>query len=310
MVLVMETKTFLKAVLANEGYYCVFASRTSDDRRVQKFYGSIDQVVDSAQNLDAEGYDAYYALATFNEAGSRKVDNVKHLNSVFLDLDCGASKDYATQADAISALKLFCKKLSLPKPVMVNSGRGVHVYWPLQGAVALDDWLPVAERLKKLCADHGLLADPAVTADAARVLRIPTTHNHKDTPPAPVGFFFENTIKPVDFDAFSELLGNDPIPAPKRYVPDGNNAVTTTLNSNMESTFREILRKTQAGRGCAQLRNIMLHQSDCTEPMWRAGLSIAKFCTDASEAARAISKNHPDYSANATQKKIDLIKGP
>ena len=310
MVLVMETKTFLKAVLANEGYYCVFASRTKDDRRVQKFYGSIDQVVDSAQNLDAEGYDAYYALATFNEAGSRKVDNVKHLNSVFLDLDCGASKDYATQADAISALKLFCKKLSLPKPVMVNSGRGVHVYWPLQDAVALDDWLPVAERLKKLCADHGLLADPAVTADAARVLRIPTTHNHKDTPPAPVGFFFENTIKPVDFDAFSELLGNDPIPTPKRYVPDGNNAVTTTLNSNIESTFREILRKTQAGRGCAQLRNIMLHQSDCTEPMWRAGLSIAKFCTDASEAARAISKNHPDYSANATQKKIDLIKGP
>ena len=310
MVLVMETKTFLKAVLANEGYYCVFASRTSDDRRVQKFYGSIDQVVDSAQNLDAEGYDAYYALATFNEAGSRKVDNVKHLNSVFLDLDCGASKDYATQADAISALKLFCKKLSLPKPVMVNSGRGVHVYWPLQDAVALDDWLPVAERLKKLCADHGLLADPAVTADAARVLRIPTTHNHKDTPPAPVGFFFENTIKPVDFDAFSELLGNDPIPVPKRYVPDGNNAVTTTLNSNMESTFREILRKTQAGRGCEQLRNIMLRQSDCTEPMWRAGLSIAKFCTDASEAARAISKNHPDYSANATQKKIDLIKGP
>ena len=66
--------------------------------------------------MDAEGYDAYYALATFKEAGSRTVDNVKYLNSLFLDLDCGASKDYATQPDAIDALKHFCKRLSLPKP--------------------------------------------------------------------------------------------------------------------------------------------------------------------------------------------------
>ena len=145
----MDVKSFLKGVLSGEGHYCVFASRTSDDRRTQKFYDSIYQVIDAAENLDAEGYDAYYALATFNEAGSRKVDNVKHLNALFLDLDCGASKDYATQADAISALRAFCGKLSLPKPVMVNSGRGVHVYWMLDAPVCLDDWLPVAERLKK-----------------------------------------------------------------------------------------------------------------------------------------------------------------
>ena len=310
LVLDMETRTFLRAALANEGHYCVFASRTRDDRRIQKFYDSIDKVIDAAQNMDAEGYDAYYALATFKEAGSRKVDNVKYLNSLFLDLDCGASKDYATQPDAIGALKHFCKKLSLPKPVMVNSGRGVHVYWMLDAPVGLDDWLPVAERLKKLCADNNLLADPAVTADAARVLRIPTTHNHKDDPPTAVNFFFETAIKPIGFDAFSELLGNDPIPVPKRYTPDGNNAVTTTLNSNIESTFREIIRKTQEGRGCQQLKHILKKQADCTEPMWRAGLSIAKFCTDVDQAAYAISKNHPDYTADATQKKVDLIKGP
>lgn len=310
MVLAMETKTFLEGALASEGHYCVFASRTHDDRRVQKFYDTIEQVIHAARNLDAEGYDAYYALATFHEAGSRKVDNVKYLKSLFLDLDCGASKDYPTQLDAVKALRSFCKQLSLPKPVMVNSGRGVHVYWMLRNSVILEDWLPVAERLKKLCADNGLLADPAVTADAARVLRIPTTHNHKDTPPTPVGFFAADAVNLVDFDDFSELLGNDPIPVPKRYVPDGNNAVMTTLNSNMESTFREILRKTQEGRGCEQIRQIVTEQAGCTEPMWRAGLSIAKFCTDADKAAHVMSKRHPDYSADATQRKLDLIKGP
>ena len=104
----METKTFLERALGNEGSYCVFAFRTRDDKRLQKFYTSIDHVIDVATNLDKEGYDVYFALATFKEAGSRKVDNVKQLNSFFLDLDCGLSKDYKSQEDAIKALKLFC----------------------------------------------------------------------------------------------------------------------------------------------------------------------------------------------------------
>ena len=125
----METKTFLKKVLGQDGHYCVFAFRTRDDKRIQKFYSSVDHVVDVAINLDKEGYDAYFALATFKEAGSRKVDNIKKLNSFFLDLDCGLSKDYKTQEQAIEALKSFCMKFKLPRPTMINSGRGVHVYW-------------------------------------------------------------------------------------------------------------------------------------------------------------------------------------
>mgnify|MGYP003642757086 FL=1 len=44
--------------------------------------------------------------------------------------------------------------------------------------------------------------------------------------------------------------------------------------------------------------------------MWRAGLSIAKFCTDAEVAARNISKGHIGYSVQATAEKMELIKGP
>ena len=105
----METKKFLSKALGSEGFYCVFAFRTKDDRRIQKFYDSIDAVIDATANLDAEGYDAYFALATFEEEGSRKVDNVKQLNTLFLDLDCGPSKDYATQDEAIEALRGFCR---------------------------------------------------------------------------------------------------------------------------------------------------------------------------------------------------------
>ena len=68
---------------------------------------------------------------------------------------------------------------------MINSGRGIHVYCASE-AVPTDDWLPVAAKLKQPCSDNNFLADPAVTADAARVLRVPRTHNYKPDTPAEV----------------------------------------------------------------------------------------------------------------------------
>jgi hypothetical protein len=305
----METTTFLEKTLGSEGSFCVFAFRQTDERRVQKFYTSIDAVVDAARNLDGEGYDVYFALGTLNEAGNRRVDNVKQLRAFFLDLDCGASKDFVSQHAAIKALRAFCITLKLPKPTMVNSGRGVHVYWPLTEPVCVDDWLPVASRLKNLCKQHGFGADPAVTADAARVLRVPYTHNYKAEPPAEVSFFGD--LQPsVEFDKFSELLGADPIPVPAKYVPQGSNAVMNALAGNKENYFRDILVKTSEGKGCTQLAQIIQNQEAVSEPMWRAGLSIAKFCVDGDKAAHRMSKHHPEYDPHDTLKKLELIKGP
>ena len=182
----MDTKTFLETVLGDEGSYCVWANRISDKHKVQKFYPTLDAVIHAANNLDADGYDAYYALGTFGEAGSREASNVNQLKAFFLDLDCGPTKDYPSQTDALKALREFCKKFNLPRPTLVNSGRGIHVYWPLTVPVSREVWQPVADRLKALCKRNGLNADPVVTADAARVLRVPGTHNHKDTPPSDV----------------------------------------------------------------------------------------------------------------------------
>ena len=307
----METKTFLSKALSSGGYYCVFAARSSDERKAQKFYDSIDAVVDAAHNFDEEGYDVYYGLATFKEAGSRKVDNVQRLNAFFLDLDCGPSKDFMSQEQAIVALRRFCKRNKLPKPTMVNSGRGVHVYWFLSESVSYEDWFPVAERLKRLCNQQDFYADPAVTADAARVLRVPHTHNYKTNPPSGVGFFgLAERFDTVDFDTFSELLGSEPIPVPAKHVPRDLSATMQNLMGNQESVFKDILIKTQRGEGCAQVAYIVKNQETMSEPLWRAGLSIAKFCTDGAKAVHLMSQNHPEYHPDETQKKVDQIKGP
>ena len=303
----MNADVFLKKVLGSEGYYCLFAYKLGNDKLTQKFYKTVEELDEAAKSLDAKGYNAYYGLATFTESGSRRVSNVKQLKSFFLDLDCGETKDYPNQKEALQALQKFCKVLKLPKPLLVDSGRGVHVYWLLDEEIGTDEWVPVAERLKKLCKEHGLLADPAVTADAARVLRIPHTHNHKSSPPTEVGYFGTHVPEPIDLERFSTLLGMDAIPEPKKLEPLPNSALMDTLMGNKQFKFKDIITRESS---CAQLIDIVVNQDECSEPMWRAGLSIAKFCSDGDKAAHVMSKNHPEYSAEETQDKFDKIKGP
>lgn len=303
------TQEFLSAVLGDTGFYCIVGLKQDGSKTIQKFYSSIEDAAFAAKKLDDEGFDAYYGLATFTESGSRKNDNVAQMRSLFLDLDCGASKDYPDQETAIKDLRRFCKKLNLPKPTLVNSGRGVHAYWPLTEPATREVWLPVAEKLKAACRNNHLHADPAVTADSARILRVPGTHNFKDTPPKEVEVLGQLT-EPVDIEQFNNLLGDTVVGAKKPYVPREMDPLTQMLAGSYTSRFKTILVKTQAGRGCAQLKKVITEQATISEPMWRAGLSIAAFCIDRDKAVHNISNKHPEYTIERTEEKVALIKGP
>ena len=306
----MIIKTFLSRVLGSEGNYCVFAARSRDNRRVQKFYDTVDEVETAAQDLDADGYDVYFALATFKTTENRKADNAHQLRSIFLDLDCGPSKDYPSKTEAVTALRKFCKQYKLPKPLMVNSGNGVHVYWFLSEALAVDDWIPVAERIKQVCASSGLKADPVVTADAARVLRVPNTHNYKSDPPAPVELYGVDIPEPVILDEFMGLFGERSEPTLSPHESRDSSAVWDTINSNKEYVFKDIIEKTRAGRGCAQILHAIKAKDEVSEPTWRGVLSILQACKDGSRAkAHKISKGYEGYSEQETDKKWDYIEG-
>ena len=54
----------------------------------------------------------------------------------------------------------------------------------------------------------------------------------------------------------------------------------------------------------------MENQNDIEEPLWRAGLSIAKFCVDGNKAIHIISKLHDKYDPQRTEAKADTVKGP
>ena len=304
----METTIkFLRAVLGDTGHYCIVAIKGT--KRVQTFYSTIDSAVEAAIKADADGFDAYYGLATFKTDESRTNNNVEQMRSFYLDLDCGPNKDYPDQQTALNDLRRFCKELTLPRPTLVNSGRGIHVYWPLTEPVPRETWLPVAERLKALCKENNLLADPVVTADSARILRVPDTRNHKDNDPKLVQVLGHEAT-PIALSVFKAMLGEDPFKEAPKFAGGDRSAVAEALMGNYTSRFKTIMQKTAKGEGCEQLKIAYTKQEEIAEPLWRAALSVATFCVDAEEATHKISCKHPGYSYGETIKKVALIKGP
>jgi len=305
----MDNLDFLQHVLGNDGYYCIVGLKKGSDRPIQKFFQRLEDAASVARNLAEEEYDAYYALATFEDGKSRKTANVKQLRSLFLDLDCGEGKPYETQSVAFNALKTFCRNTGMPRPTVVNSGGGVHVYWALAEPITAEQWLPLATKLKQLCDEHDLDADPVVTADAVRILRVPGTLNYKLDTARPVKVFKDDLAPAHTYEDLKEILG-EPIVLRKSYIPRGEpDEVTKNILGNYSNRFKTILLKTLKGQGCQQIRHILENQHNLSEPMWRAGLSIAKFCVDAETAIERISSKHPNYSVEATDRKVHGIKG-
>jgi len=303
----METKQFLESVLGHEGYYCIFAAKQKGIIK-QKLCDSLDTAVQIASEFDRDGWDTYFSLATFQTDRSREASNALYLRSFFLDIDCGDEKPFQTQADGYKALRAFCRVSHLPKPTVVSSGRGLHVYWRLTEQVRKDDWEKVAFAFKKRCLDTGLQIDPAVPADAARVLRVPGTHHYKENPPKNV-FVVGELEPPMEFEQFKDLFGEMDRPRSKNREST-RSEMMNTLMGNFTSKFKNILIKTLDGKGCPQIYHIVSNQPEVSEPLWRAGLSIASECSDASVAVHRISNKHPNYSREETEEKAALTKGP
>ena len=271
----MDTKQFLGSVLGSEGNYCLWCYNSNNKTDIkQEFYPSIDELIQRADELDAAAYNVFFALGTFKEPDNRKQINVNQMKSFFIDLDCGPSKEFIDQPTAFEELRRFCKANKLPRPTIVNSGNGLHVYWPLTEAVDEKTWFPVAEGLKQLCIKQDFPADPSRTSDAASILRVPNTYNYKGDDPKPVGLLHGYLAEPIDFSEFEDCVGGA-IPVPEKFAPS---AYRDALNAQTSGSFKRLLEKTDNDQGCAQIQYIIDNQDSVSYDMWRAGLSIAKVC--------------------------------
>lgn len=304
--------TFYEAVLPPTGSYC--AVGIQGGKVITTFHDSLDSLADRGDVLANEGIDAYFALASYRDPEEgRKAANAQALRSFFLDIDVGDNKPYVDQAAAAQALRAFLTATKLPDPIVVNSGRGLHVYWPLDTALPVDEWRAAAVGLKALCKQHELHIDPAVTADAARILRMPGTLNHKSDPPLPVAIVVLN-----DAVALTQVTSALPevAPAPSMDLSaaklHGMDAMTSTLAQGdyPKTQFTRLVQRSLKGVGCGQIAHAVREADTLEEPLWRAALSIAWRCTDAETAIHKLSSPHPGYDPNRTLAKAQATKGP
>jgi hypothetical protein len=298
--------------LQNGECYCSWANDAQGDIK-QKFVASVEELSAEADKLVNDNFNSFFALAKFGSAEQgRYATNAVALKTFFLDLDCGEGKPYADIETGLAALRAFCKSTGMPRPTVVKSGRGAHIYWVLDKELPRTEWKPYAERLKQLCVEQGFKIDLAVPADAARILRVPDTMHLKDiTNPIPVEILHVAAGVKLD-DIAGILTPTDDIlkSLEKSEFKRPMDALTLALMGSSQSRFKTILVKSVEEKGCNQILHIYENQTTIEEPLWRAGLSIAQQCVDRDKAIHILSKNHPDYSAEQTDRKANETKGP
>ena len=315
----MEPLEFLAAVLPSpgHGFYCT--AELSSKKKQHVFGEQLDEFPNYIARWVEAGQDVYFALATFESEGKRTAENAQFLRSLFIDMDGYDSIDAARSS--LASFLADTDLISLGKPWLVASGGGVHAYWPFTLPVEVTRWKPVAEAFKRLCKQRGLVIDMTVTADAARVLRIPGTKNFKPKYPEPRPVEVLQRGDFTDFDALADrILALSGTPAPAAPDPGlatlpGKRPIKSTqtgvqMMANTVVRFRHILERTEVGDGCAQLTDYVNRAAeDGMEPLWRAWLSQTKYCADGERAASMLSNLHP-YEEERMQQKLREIKGP
>ena len=141
--------------------------------------------------------DVYFCLSQQSQTGpidggrakvKRSAANATFLKAIWLDIDVKAPpKGYADLAEAMKDVRAFCAAKGYPFPnALVASGGGLHAYWIADNPMTVFEWLGYATALRTAAEDFGLRCDAGLTTDCARVLRVPSTFNHKTIPAKPV----------------------------------------------------------------------------------------------------------------------------
>ncbi len=311
------TIEFLKKVLP-EGLI-VIARPAATKGFVQVVCDSIEKAAAQAEKFDTQGHDCYFALGSLvqpfvmelrngKEVKAIRVgQNIQELKCLFLDLDveAGNPRKYESQIEAVTALRTFCHDEGFPAPMIVSSGGGIHVYWPFDKPVATDQWRTLAQAFKAALSVYGLKADPTRTADASSVLRVVGTHNHKSGMKRPVELVKDVTPYPrkqmlLAVMKLVEKYGIEltPVVAKKEVSDLGSN-----LDRQFEpSDFNKVIEH------CAQLKELVRTGGD-SEPVWYAGLSIAKHSADPHVAAMLISQAYPGFDETEMKRKLYQLEG-
>lgn len=282
-----------------------------------KTFGSIEQLAKTIQLNARSGRPIYMAMGGFDrersfidkeyegkqyKGFSRSADFTTHFRSFWLDLDVGEDKaingdGYATQEIAIEKLWQFVNDLGLPDPMVVNSGRGVHAYWPLNADLDAASWWKLAKVFDAIIKHYGLLADPACTADKARILRPIGTINHKNghkveliSDANSISYIdFANALKPY-YKAHKEEIEAVKIKTTEYVKKD-----RSEFKDDKPKHVKYFLKRCQVGK------YVLNGEEAVAEPVWRGVLGVMRYCENADKHIETLRKKCKDRFPDTTR---------
>ena len=276
------------------------------------------------------GVDQYFALGTFKKnidnRYDRKAVNCTHLRSLWLDIDAGeekrkkhGNKVYLSVDQAIEQLQAYLVASGTPMPTyIVMSGTGLHVYWCLTSDVGISEWRVLAGKLKSSTMKYELKVDHGRTVDAASILRVPntmhsSTGNMVEILHAGEKYTYSTLLSALGNTDIEDLLNKAPVFDMFEQLPSfaGEGMKSNVTPAHAPKSFGKIIAlERDESSGCAQLSSIYLKQNEVSEPLWRAGLSIANFCDDRAEWIHKISNQYDNYAPDETEAKASACRGP
>ncbi|MFM7007748.1 MAG: DUF927 domain-containing protein, partial [Betaproteobacteria bacterium] len=322
----MNATEFLGLLLPTTGWIFT-ATNGANGAWVNTAHRSIESAVEHVNHLTFRGQQAYFALATYEKdrvwdanwvnpaTGAvegkwrqRTQDNTQSIKSFFLDLDVepGNPDKFDSKHNALSELRGFCSAVGLPKPMVVDSGGGIHAYWPLAHAVDTRTWRLVADRFKAVCLSAKFKADRSLISDQARVLRCLGGYNvRRDAPvrllaacPGPYTFEQMSQVFERYLESHAVTL---PTPRSAPALPIGASAV---FEDNLGAA-NDLINFDRVAFYCTQIgMQVGARGANVGEQLWRAGLGIAKFAEQQVLAYRSISDGHAEYNETATALKV------
>lgn len=291
----MNAKDFLQRVLPTSGLY--FGALLAKGHFSQHQFGSISNLLSYADKCSKKKCDVYFATGSF--ASRRTADDSQYKRALYIDIDCGPGKPYVDKQAAIRQLIKFCDGAFVRPNIIVDSGNGIHAYWTFTNEISTQAWLPMAAAFKELCSIRGMQVDPTVTADAARILRIPGTFNQKGKTPQQVRVIHATT-KEFDPTKLGALLGTKKSDAIKALA-----ALADEQDLEFESGSGVPFFAQKIIERCGVLKHSYdTGGADQVEPLWMAQLSLLSYAVDGSEYIHTISEGHKGYDYQRTEKKF------
>lgn len=253
-----------------------------------------------------------YLSDTGKQKWHRRQQDATVFKTLALDLDIGADKPYATQKAGWEAMKAALQSIGMPMPLIVSSGNGIHLYWPLTAPVKKDIWERASIALRVALDEKGVQIDTSKIHDPSMVLRPVGTHHKKQWPWKLV----ECKHDVPDYDPLTLFTVLKPWAnkiARTSSAPRKSSAASSVMSAVLNSNDVDI---EKVAEHCMQIR-AMATSGGVTdaagmavvEPMWRAALGMARHAKDPEQAIIMLAGKHPDFDLQDSLDKMSRYKG-